>query len=250
MLFLQFLRRLFSIFSAEANSAVSKLEDPVKMTEQGIRELKADLQKSLEGLAQIKAQSNRLKREEQDNLFRSKDYEKKATILLQKATDGSMDVADAERLAKEALSRKAQADRQVEVARRNRTKVDAAIVKMEANVNKLRSSVSHYENELKTLKSRQKVSEATGKLNKQLAEVDSDSTISMLERMREKVEEQEALADAYGDMADQTQASIDLELEEATSGSSFSEADVALEELKAKLAKERSGDSAEESAAK
>ena len=40
------LRRLFTIGKAEANSAVDKLEDPIKMTEQGIRDLKEDLDKA------------------------------------------------------------------------------------------------------------------------------------------------------------------------------------------------------------
>ena len=38
-------KRLFGIGSAEVNSALDKLEDPVKMTEQGIRDLKQDLTK-------------------------------------------------------------------------------------------------------------------------------------------------------------------------------------------------------------
>ena len=48
-------RRLFRIGSAEANSMVDKLEDPIKMTEQGIRDLKGDLGKALEALAEVKA---------------------------------------------------------------------------------------------------------------------------------------------------------------------------------------------------
>ena len=33
-------RRLFKIGQAEANSAIDGMEDPIKMTEQGIRDLK------------------------------------------------------------------------------------------------------------------------------------------------------------------------------------------------------------------
>lgn len=230
---LRFLKRLFSIFSAEAHNAVSKLEDPIKMTEQGIRELKTDLQKSLEGLASVKAQSNRLGKEVADSEYKSKDYERKATLLLKKASEGTMDISEAERLAKEALSRKAQADNSLKVAKANKGRVDEAIGKMEGNVNKLKSTIVHYENELKTLKSRKKVSEATTKLNKQLSEVDSGSTISMLERMKEKVEEQESLAEAYGDIAEQN-TSIDLQLDSALEDVDTN-ADLALEELKAKL---------------
>ena len=55
-------RRLFKIGSAEANSLVDKLEDPIKMTEQGIRDLKNDLGSALQALAEVKALAIRFKK--------------------------------------------------------------------------------------------------------------------------------------------------------------------------------------------
>jgi len=49
-----------------------------------------------------------------------------------------------------------------------------------------------------------------------MAEIDSSSTVSMLERMKEKVAQEEALAEAYGDIAGASK-SIDDELEKAAS---------------------------------
>ena len=40
---------------AEAHSALDKLENPIKLTEQGIRDLKADLDKALQALAEVKS---------------------------------------------------------------------------------------------------------------------------------------------------------------------------------------------------
>ena len=54
-------KRLFRIGSAEANSLVDKLEDPIKMTEQGIRELKTNLGSALQALAEVKALAIRAK---------------------------------------------------------------------------------------------------------------------------------------------------------------------------------------------
>ena len=42
-----FFKRLFKIGEAEANAVIDKMEDPIKLTEQGIRDMKGDLQKSL-----------------------------------------------------------------------------------------------------------------------------------------------------------------------------------------------------------
>jgi phage shock protein A len=55
------------------------------------------------------------------------------------------------------------------------------------------------------------MSNATKNLNKQMAEIDGSSTVSLLERMKEKVEQDEALAEAYGDIANDSK-SIDDEL--------------------------------------
>ncbi|RYF38024.1 MAG: PspA/IM30 family protein, partial [Chitinophagaceae bacterium] len=51
------------------------------------------------------------------------------------------------------------------------------------------------------LKARVKVSKATQQVNKQLAQLDTNGTIAMLERMKDKVEDQEALSKAYAEIA-------------------------------------------------
>ena len=43
------LQRLFKIGQSEAHSAVNQLEDPIKLTEQGLRDLRQDLDKALHG---------------------------------------------------------------------------------------------------------------------------------------------------------------------------------------------------------
>ena len=48
-------QRLFKTGEAEAHALVDKLEDPIKMSEQAIRDLKKDLQESLKALAEVKA---------------------------------------------------------------------------------------------------------------------------------------------------------------------------------------------------
>jgi phage shock protein A len=108
---------------------------------------------------------------------------------------------------------------------------EQTVAAMEQNINKLKSKISTYENELRTLKARAKVSEATKNINKQLAQIDSSSTISMLERMKEKVAQDEALAQSYGAIALESKT-IDDEVEKVLGSSTQSDA---LLELKAKM---------------
>lgn len=228
-------KRFFKWGQSEANSAMDKLEDPIKMTEQGIRDLQKDLTASLQSLAEIKAVSIRLKRDAEASKEEAGDYERKAMMLLQKAKNGSMDSSEADRLATEALTKKEQASQRVGTLLKDDQKQQELIAKLEVNIKKLKSQISTWENELTTLKARAKTAKATRKLNEQLADIDSTSTIAMLEKMREKVSEEEALSESYGEIA-ATETRIDDEINHALAdeGPSPSVQD-ALASLKSKL---------------
>ena len=48
-------QRLFKTGEAQAHALVDKLEDPIKMSDQAIRDLKKDLHQSLQSLAEVKS---------------------------------------------------------------------------------------------------------------------------------------------------------------------------------------------------
>lgn len=226
-------RRLFKIGESEANSAIDKMEDPIKMTEQGIRDMKQDLEKSLEALAQVKALAIRAKNEQEEHQDKAEDYHNKAILILKKAEKGQMEKEGADRLAKQALVKKEEAQQHVSRSKEEVKKFNESIAQLENNIQNIKANISNWENELKTLKARVKVSNATKNLNKQMAEIDSSSTVSMLERMKEKVAQEEALAEAYGDIANASK-SIDEELEKAAD-TSEAKADDDLSKLKEQL---------------
>jgi len=229
------LKRLFRIGKAEANAALDHLEDPVKMTEQGIRDLKANLSKALTSLAEVKAMGIRAKGDAENYDAKAQEYEDKAFALLKKAKDGGMEQAEADRLASEALLRKADNVKHAELARKNQGYFEGSASKLDKNIDNLKDNISKYENELKTLKARAAVSSASKEINKDLADIDSSSTVSMLERMKEKVAQEEALAESYAEIASENR-SIDDEIDAALdSGLAEVKAKDALEELKKKL---------------
>ncbi|WP_121667134.1 PspA/IM30 family protein [Mesonia aquimarina] len=226
-------RRLFKIGQSEANSTIDKMEDPIKMTEQGIRDMKQDLEKSLEALAQVKALAIRAKNDQEEHQDKAEDYHNKAILILKKAEKEQMEKEEADRLAKQALLKKEESQQHVTRAKEEVKKFNESIIQLENNIQGIKANISNWENELKTLKARVKVSSATKNLNKQMAEIDSSSTVSMLERMKEKVAQEEALAEAYGDIANASK-SIDEELEKAAD-SSEAKADDDLSKLKEQL---------------
>lgn len=227
------LSRLFKIGQAEANSAIDKLENPIRMTEQGIRDMKKDLHKSLESLAEIKAMAIRSRKTYETETERAKDYENKAMLVLKKVQEGGLDASEGDRLASEALSQKEFAVQNATLAKQEVDKFDSSISQLDANVRKLKSNIQKWENELKTLKARVKVSTATKKLNKQMSGIDSSNTVSLLEKMKTKVEVEESLAQSYGEMANENK-SIDEEINDAIGGQDVKSSQ-SLEELKKKM---------------
>ena len=226
-------QRMFSVGKAEVNTAIDKLEDPIKMTEQGIRDLKQDLNNAMTSLAEVKGQAIRLRKQVEENKKASADYERKAMLLVQKAQNGDIDAGDADRLATESLSRKDEADQRVNTLSADADNQEKMASQLQGQVEKLKSTIASYENDLITLRARAKTAAATKKINKQLAKVDSSGTVAMLERMKERVEEDESLSQAYGEIAGES-TSVDDEINAAI-GSSSGGADDRLAALKAKM---------------
>ncbi|PIE70443.1 MAG: phage shock protein A [Deltaproteobacteria bacterium] len=229
-------RRLFKVGQSNVHSAIDKIEDPIKMTEQGIRDLKKDLQQAMTSLAEVKGIAIRTRKDADNKKKLAADYERKAMLLLQKAQSGDVDLAEAERLATEALSKKesvaSEAARLTEEAGHHETMAN----NLQANVNKIKSAISTYENDLITLRARARTASSTKKINAQLAKIDSSGTVAMLEKMKDKVEADESLAIAYGEMAN-ADKSVDDEINHLLGGGSAADSDAQarLLELKQKM---------------
>ncbi len=227
-------KRIFKVAQAEGHAAVDKIEDPIKMTEQGIRDLKKDLQAAMTSLAEVKGMAIRTRRDADNKKKSAADYERKAMMLLQKMQSGDLDGADAERLATEALGKKeqdaAEAVRLSQEAERHETMSN----QLQASVNKIKSTINTYESDIVTLKARAKTAAATKKINRQLSQIDSSGTVAMLEKMRNKVEEDESLAAAYGDIA-AVDKNVEDEINAALASGSKASTSQSLAELKEKM---------------
>lgn len=203
------------------------------MTEQSLRELKTDLDKSLQSLAEVKAIAIRTGREVETHKQTADDYEKKAMALLKRGQTGQVPAAEAERLATEALARREDSLKLYNTSVQNKQKYDAMVSNLETKIQQLKSQIGKWESELKTMKARNTVSQATTKINKQLANIDSSGTLAQLEKMKERIEQQEAMAEAYGDMAN-VEKSVDAEIDKVLDSRTLN-AESSLEELKRKM---------------
>jgi phage shock protein A len=98
----------------------------------------------------------------------------------------------------------------------------------------LKETISRYETELVTLRARAKTATSMRKINQQMSTVNSSGTIALLEKMKDKVMEEESLAEAYGEMTDGS-VSLDEEIDRTLAAPSSAATSDSLAELKKKM---------------
>lgn len=198
---MKILRRLFKIGQAESHAAIDKLEDPIKMIEQGLRDMNENREMAMRSLAEVKAMLIRRNKELSTQQETEQDLHNKSMLLLKKAQQGDVDQQEADELVKGNLKRKAEISKEITIIKQDVVSLENQVATLEQNVNRIKYEIKQWENELRTLKARVKVGDATLKINQQMTNMDSAGVVTMLERMREKVLQDEALAEAYGDLA-------------------------------------------------
>ncbi len=209
-----FFKRLFKIGKTKAHAKLDKIEDPVALTEQSIKDLKQDLAESMKSLAEMKALAIRTKRDVQQAHRAAGQYEQRAMQFIGKAEQGDITMDEADRYALKALAQKDQILRVSSANEQNLQAYENMIRKLEIDIQKIRTQINTWEGELKTLKVRSRLSETSRRLNERMSSLSKNSMSDMLDDMKMKVEEQEALAQSYEDIANPV-SDVDKEVEKA-----------------------------------
>jgi phage shock protein A len=221
--------RVFRIGKSEVNAAVDKLEDPIKMADQVLRELKESYQQAIVGESEVKAIALQHRAEEQKARTKAQEWEKKANDLLDLVEEGKLDAEKGNTLANTAAESFQQSTKQADEYAAMAEKEEHALSLMETAIKQLKDRISEAENRTNLLKSRAKTADVSEKINKTLSSVDTDGLMGTLDRMDAKVTATEFRAQAYAEVRDTTLSS-EQEINKILGTSSSS----ALDALKAK----------------
>ena len=225
--------RLFRIGKAEANAAVDKLEDPAKMADQILRELRANYQQAITGEAEIKALALQHRASELQNRNAADDWERKANELLDRVESKQLDEAKGNELAMKAAEAHQNALVQAEQFAKMAEKEEAAVAVMDAKIKQIKEQITETESRAQLISSRAKTAEVTEKINKTLSNVDTDGLMATLNRMDQKATAAEFRSAAYAQIEDSTMSSEE-EINKVLGSNSASNA---LEAIKAKRTK-------------
>jgi len=228
------IQRFFKVLQSFMHAFVNKIQDPILMAEQAMRDLKKDFDISMNNLADIKSLSIETKNKITEQTEIAKEYERKALTILQKAQAGELDQANADRLASEALKKKQHAIENIKKFTLDAKNYDTMSEKLESKIASIKEQIVNWESEIKTLKARHKVAVTSKKMSKQLISMSGNNAQALLEDMKERVNKEEAVAQAYDEM-NLIETDIDKEINNAIGSNYSNEVQQSLIELKKQI---------------
>ncbi|MHC4943107.1 MAG: PspA/IM30 family protein [Planctomycetota bacterium] len=226
-----FFKDLFSrgsrVVKGQVNKGMDVLEDATfeSTLKQSVKDMKQELNKVIRSSADAMSNYNRLEAEYNKYQQQAQEWEERAMRALE---------AGKEDLAKKALSKRQEADKQVETLKPGVEQAQQTADMLKKQVAELKRKIEEAERMAGTLIARKNAANAQKKVSQALAGVgESNNAFAAIRSMEESVERDEAAARAYETLAVDEDSDLAKEFEELDTAS----VDDELEALKKKMGK-------------
>ncbi|MGQ9632359.1 MAG: PspA/IM30 family protein [bacterium] len=186
------LSRISQILKANINDILDKAEDPEKMLEQILMDMREQLREAKVQVARAIADEKKMERAYLENQAQSEDWEKKAVYALQKGD---------EELAKEALKRKNSSSQLAKDYKTQWESQKQTVETLKTSLSQLESKIEEANRKKNLLIARKKRAEAQKKIQETMAGISDSSAFDSFDRMAAKVEDMEAQAQAAVEMS-------------------------------------------------
>ncbi|MYL62776.1 PspA/IM30 family protein [Bacillus hwajinpoensis] len=218
-------KRVKTIMSSELNAALDKAEDPVKMLEQFMRDMEADIRDAETAVAKQISNEKMLKKKWDD-----------ANAMVSKRQDQAMKAleSDNDDLARRALQDKKDHEAKAETLKTSYERAKADADTLRAKLDEMKEEYRQMQLKKDSLKARAESAKTKTKINRAMSDIGGDDSKRGFERMEEKVLQYEAEAETSEDMRSKSR-SLDDELDALDKNDGI---DDELAELKKKMGKE------------
>ena len=216
--------RLGTLIRSNINELINKAEDPEKMLNQVLVDMKTQLVEAKKQVAVAIADEKRLKKQYEMEAAKSLEWEKKAMLAVKAGDDN---------LAKAALARKSEHEEVAETLRQQWEAQKASVEQLKMALRGLDAKIEEAKRKRNILVSRQKRAEAQRTINETLTNINSTSAFDTFERMTDRVTQIEAEAEATAELGGALpEASLDAQFKALAASS----VDDELAALKKKMA--------------
>lgn len=184
-------KRLRDLTMSNINAIIDKAEDPIKMTDQYIRDMTEDLEDAEKAVAAQIAIEKKFKQlyEEQEALVEKRNQQAHTA-----AQAGNVD------LARRALEEKKAAEAKLVEYKASFDQNKASADNLRSKLEEMRKQLTQMKNKRETLIARYNAAKAQTEINKAMSGFSSDSAAAGLKRMEEKMLQAEAQAEASNEM--------------------------------------------------
>jgi phage shock protein A len=216
--------RLGTLIKSNINDMISKAEDPEKMLNQVLVDMKQQLVEAKKQVAVSIADEKRLRKQYEDEEAKAKDWERKAMMAVRAQDDN---------LAREALVRKSEHEENAATLQKQWALQKQAVEKLKEQLRTLNNKIEEAKRKKNILIARKKRAEAQQAIQKTMSGLSDASAFETFDRMASKIDQLEAEAEAGAEIAGElTGDTLDRKFEKLEAGHG---ADHMLAELKAKM---------------
>lgn len=196
-------KRLRDLTLSNVYALIEKAEDPIKLTDQYIRDMQEDLEDAEKAVASQIAIEKKFKQlyEEQEALVQRREEQAHTAASMQNIE-----------LARRALEEKKAAQQKRDEYKASFDQNKAAADNLRAKLTEMRNQLTEMKNKRETLVARYQAAKAQAEINKSMAGFSSDTAMAGLKRMEEKMLQAEAHAEASNEMNSKAK-SLDDEFE-------------------------------------
>jgi phage shock protein A len=216
--------RLGTLIRSNINELINKAEDPEKMLNQVLVDMKTQLVEAKKQVAVAIADEKRIKKQYEAEAAKAADWERKAMLAVKAGDDD---------LARAALARKADHEEVAGTLGQQWEAQKESVSKLKEALRGLDAKIEEAKRKRNILVSRQKRAEAQKTINETLSSINSTSAFDTFERMSDRVTQIEAEAEAASELGGALpEASLESQFKALEAGS----VDDQLDALKRKMA--------------
>ena len=194
--------RIGDLIKSNVNDLIDKAEDPQKMVKQIIIDMEEQLAKTTQAMGQAMASERQVKKQLDTAREQSKSWEEKAKMALNSGN---------QELAKQALANKVKSDGMVKQYGEMDAKLEAQLNTIKQQVETLKSKLEEARSRQSLLVARAQMADTQKDMAKNLGNIDSSSAFAKMDKMERKIEQKEAEAEAFSEVAGVTEAEDSFE---------------------------------------
>lgn len=186
-------QRLSTLFRSNINDLIARAEDPEKMLNQIIHDMRAHLSNAKREVAVAIADERKLRVQAEDEMRHARDWQKRAVLAVQESRDD---------LAKQALLRQGEYAERAATLKNTWEAQAVETEKLKTSLRQLNERIEEAKRKKNLLIAKQKRAQAQKRIHETLAGISDTSAFDTFNRMAERIEEEERRNIATAEVAE------------------------------------------------